>query len=296
MTNLSTYDNVYVALTAISITVGVLLFVALFFIDVVNRIMKRNSNYDYVMKINGVFFKKAVRTMRENQQSKVSNFFQRILFYYLTIFVICCCIFIFWNELLVTQSVDCDVSLDCFPFDVDTNYPLQNYPLTDCTLQSSTNVTVICYQFVFRYVEAIGSVGGVLAFAKLTTNVYVIVISWLLGNSSSTLEKRIKGVLVVLSLCSFVFLPFAVFVAILVVSYISFLKMTVLKTNASAEKFYMYILLFFHLSVITPLVLMLKEIHLIKLISECKTKCKTKSPTPGDQEPTVTEHSNESYI
>lgn len=217
--------------------------------------------------------------------------------YYSTLVLICCCIFIFWSVLLIDESVDCDASLDCFPFDTYTEELLQDYPLNNCTLQSSTNVTVICYKFVFRYVEAIGSVGGVIAFANFHISFYVTIICWMFDDTTSKTEKNIKNILKGLTVVSFLLFPFGGLSGIIVVSEISFLKTAFLPTAANQLKFGVYLTVFLSSSFIVPNVIFFHyKVHEKKSSparSGDQEALSQDAAMPMDQESQVHDHSIE---
>ena len=68
--------------------------------------------------------------------------------------------------------------MDCFPFDADMN-PLQNERIMNCTdFDTGDNVTIICYQLVFKLVDALGLVGGLVAFTQVCIKLLGRVLVW----------------------------------------------------------------------------------------------------------------------
>ena len=79
----------------------------------------------------------------------------------------------------VESQNTCDPDMDCFPFDTDLNWSLQNDPIVNCTdFDTSDNVTIICYQLVFKPVDALGLVGGLLAFTQVSIKLLGHVLVW----------------------------------------------------------------------------------------------------------------------
>ena len=96
----------------------------------------------------------------------------------ITVFFACFFV-VFWGTFLNVESQNtCDPDMDCFPSDTDLN-PLQNEPIINCTdFDTSNNVTIICYQLVFKPVDALGLVGGLLAFTQVSIKLLGRVLVW----------------------------------------------------------------------------------------------------------------------
>jgi len=85
----------------------------------------------------------------------------------------------FWEVFLTDESFTCDPGLDCFPFDASNLSILQNNPIVNCSeFATSDNVTIICYQFVFRYATATGLLGGLLTVTAIGIKVLGGVLIW----------------------------------------------------------------------------------------------------------------------
>ena len=85
----------------------------------------------------------------------------------------------FWGTFLNVESQNtCDPDLDCFPFDTHFN-PLQNDPIVNCTdFNTSENVAIICYQHMFKLVDALGLFGGLLTFTQVSIKLSGRVLVW----------------------------------------------------------------------------------------------------------------------
>ena len=90
-----------------------------------------------------------------------------------------CFLVVFWGTFLNVESQNtCDPDMDCFPFDTDLN-PLRNEPIMNCTeFDTSDNVTIICYELVFKPIDALGLVGGLLAFTQVCIKLLGRVLVW----------------------------------------------------------------------------------------------------------------------
>ena len=105
-----------------------------------------------------------------------------LIFYYI--------FFTFWSVFLLDNSFICDPKLDCFPFHEKNvvwnghNYfhrPLQTSPIVNCSDYESgnkTNVTIICYTFVFNFPTALATAGGLLAITGAGLNKFKAFAVW----------------------------------------------------------------------------------------------------------------------
>ena len=96
----------------------------------------------------------------------------------ITVFFVCFLV-AFWGTFLNVESQNtCDPDLDCFPFDTHFN-PLQNDPIVNCTdFNTSDNVAIICYQHMFKLVDALGLFGGLLTFTQVSIKLSGHVLVW----------------------------------------------------------------------------------------------------------------------
>ena len=103
----------------------------------------------------------------------IPSVFPTITAFFLCFFVI------FWGTFLnVEPQNTCDPDMDCFPFDDDLN-PLQNEPIMNCTdFNTNENVTITCYQLMFQPIDALGLVGGLLAFTQVSIKLLGRVLVW----------------------------------------------------------------------------------------------------------------------
>lgn len=100
----------------------------------------------------------------------VSTRTKRIFFIWLWLIMGQVCIILATLSLVETSS-ECDTSLDCFPFDNETNRALQEEPITDCsTFPPDGDVTIQCYEINLQFVEVLGWLGGTLTVTKYTIN------------------------------------------------------------------------------------------------------------------------------
>ena len=68
----------------------------------------------------------------------------------------------------------CNERLDCFAFNYSRQVtPLTRTPITNCSAYSSSEITIRCFSFTVRFVEAIASSGGVLVLSTLSLNLYL---------------------------------------------------------------------------------------------------------------------------
>lgn len=81
---------------------------------------------------------------------------------------------VFVTVLTVEIGQVCDEKLDCFPF----NYSRQARPLItesiqNCSTYRNNDITIVCFHFTIRLIDALGSSGGVLALTTIGINFYV---------------------------------------------------------------------------------------------------------------------------
>ena len=165
-----------------------------------------------------------------------------VVLFMVVVFVCSCVVVAFWNEFLVEESYSCHQSdVDCFLLD-ENDTPLHQEPLAreNCTefelSESSSNVTLRCFKFVFNYASALGNAGGVLVLASAVMNVQAglwigaSVCGGKLGRSVAIAAIATLNVIVEVAMFA---LPFAVF-------YIPLLQETITKTSRSQVQFFTY--------------------------------------------------------
>lgn len=96
-----------------------------------------------------------------------------------TVLQFLCAFIAFWNTFLTDSNIGCaDDSWDCFPLNKDNGSLLFGYdqPLnaTDCSMfESRSNITILCFKFVFLYAEGLSEAGGLVFALTLGTNLYI---------------------------------------------------------------------------------------------------------------------------
>lgn len=92
------------------------------------------------------------------------------------------CFFLsFWDTFLIENSYTCDPALDCFPIDAE-NDNLQNDPIVNCSdFDTSDNITILCYQFVFKFTAGTAFAGGLLSFTAIGIKLLGSLLVWSLN-------------------------------------------------------------------------------------------------------------------
>ena len=71
----------------------------------------------------------------------------------------------------------CSERLDCFPFNYSRQVtPLTREPIRNCSAYGSGDLSIRCFSFTVRFVEALGSSGGVLVLTTLGLNLYLVLL------------------------------------------------------------------------------------------------------------------------
>ena len=85
---------------------------------------------------------------------------------------------VFMTTLTVEVGSVCNEKLDCFPFNFSKQIkPLIAEPIQNCSLYTTSDaVSIVCYRFTIRFVEALSSSGGVLVLTTLGLSFYVTVL------------------------------------------------------------------------------------------------------------------------
>ena len=85
---------------------------------------------------------------------------------------------VFLSALVVDDSRStCDEKLDCFPFNYSRQAaPLTRDPIRNCSAYAGREISVRCFSFSVRLVEALGSAGGILALTTLGISLYVVLL------------------------------------------------------------------------------------------------------------------------
>ena len=150
----------------------------------------------------------------------------------------------FWNQFLVDSSSQCDPQMDCFAFNASGS--IQESPLmNNCSdYGEDDNYTIECYRFSLRYIDALGSAGGVMALAKAVLSIQTSL--WI-----AFIAKKKKCLMYMVS-CGIVVIAIVVF---LVVFYVPFLRDRILRTSKNYSLFYTYYIMFCCISTFTGPVL-----------------------------------------
>ena len=115
---------------------------------------------------------------------------------------------VFINTLLVQRTMSCDADVDCFLVDISTSFDLSEQDLytTPVSCNNLTDDSVfICYKFQFDLANALAVAGGLITIAKLTINITLSVLSWLMNRQT---EKRNLMVAFIIIFSSFMLCPF----------------------------------------------------------------------------------------
>ena len=109
---------------------------------------------------------------------------------------------VFLTVLTVDIGHVCDERLDCFPFNYSRKArPLNVEPIQNCSMYKSSGISVTCYHFTIRFVEALGSSGGVLALTTLGINFYLALL-FMLARAQCCRKTGLCGcVLLFLMIC-----------------------------------------------------------------------------------------------
>ena len=85
---------------------------------------------------------------------------------------------VFLSALVVDDSRStCDEKLDCFPFNYSRQAgPLTRDPIRNCSAYAGREISVRCFSFSVRLVEALDSAGGILALTTLGISLYVVLL------------------------------------------------------------------------------------------------------------------------
>ena len=101
---------------------------------------------------------------------------------------------LFWNTFTSSVFIGCDPYYDCFPLHASNETPIQTLPLKDCSRYSGNeNVTILCFQLVYKYSEGIGEAGGFLFIMQVIVNllIYITVrIQTIFANAYIEFRKR----------------------------------------------------------------------------------------------------------
>lgn len=109
--------------------------------------------------------------------------------YICTMVALVCSLMMSWSDFLVVQTIGCEASLDCFPFEDETCSSFQNDPLTNCsTFLSNKGITVVCYQYGLDFSVAIARLGGILSAIRFYTHLSTEILHWIFDKPDSDVK------------------------------------------------------------------------------------------------------------
>lgn len=175
------------------------------------------------------------------------------------------CFITFWNVYAVEEAIEgpCIDNFDCFPR-MGGEY-LQEEPVANCSsqfhfesLDSQLNdsnatslpleqdITYNCYRLVFRYAEAFGAAGGILAFTALISKIYFSVLVSIRRSTSNDACDPVRFLLYlfVWSVCIIVIIIF-----LGVNLGVSIIRKTILQTVTGQIQFVMYTVTLFLITI-----------------------------------------------
>ncbi len=101
-----------------------------------------------------------------------------VLQYFFIVFVslVLVSFILFWNTFTSNVFIGCDPHFDCFPLHANNETPIQNNLIQNCSeFTRNENITILCFQLVYRYSEGIGEAGGFLFIMQVITNLLIYV-------------------------------------------------------------------------------------------------------------------------
>lgn len=101
-----------------------------------------------------------------------------VLQYFFIIFIslVLVSFILFWNTFTSNVFFGCDPHFDCFPLHTNNKTPIDTTPLKNCSeFAENENVTILCFQLVYRYSEGIGEAGGFLFIMQVIANLLIYI-------------------------------------------------------------------------------------------------------------------------
>ena len=88
------------------------------------------------------------------------------------------CILSFWNTFLAEATVDqCDHIQDCFLIHRANQTPIETNPIINCNNHPiNEEVSILCFELVYRYSEGLGEAGGFLFSMQVITNILIYIV------------------------------------------------------------------------------------------------------------------------
>lgn len=113
---------------------------------------------------------------------------------------------VFVTSLIVETGWVCDEKLACFPFNYSLQLrPLIRQPIQNCSIYQNNDITIMCFHFTIRFIDALSSSGGILALTTIGLNFYVAFVLTL-AKVKICRSKILRGCLVVLLIGSTILL------------------------------------------------------------------------------------------
>ena len=176
------------------------------------------------------------------------------------------CFITFWNVYAVEEAVGgaCVDNFDCFPRMSAHGEFLQQEPVASCSsfhfksLASQLNdsnatslpleldITYNCYRLIFRYAEAFGAAGGILAFTALISKIYFSVLVSIRRSTNADAYDLVRFLwyLFVWSMCIIVIIAF-----LSINLGVSIIRETILQTVTGQIQFVMYTITLFLIAI-----------------------------------------------
>ena len=172
-----------------------------------------------------------------------------LLFFMAAVFVMLCSFLAFWEIFLIENSFTCTPGLDCFAF--DSHRPISKSSISrNCSsFESLDNITIICYKFVYRYSEGLGTAGGLIVYASFMLKAYAAAYFWFLDlDCSEGICKCFRSWCKAVLICFLSILPTIIWAALLGVSFRvpSFYEM-IIRTNSGAVQFIAFMFTLFYI-------------------------------------------------
>ena len=149
----------------------------------------RNAMRDVVIRANKYFlleFDYSTDLIKENEPHKISYSYTMfgatvkfyVLQYFFIIFLslVLVSFILFWNTFTSNVFFGCDPHFDCFPLHTSNETPIHTISLKNCSeFAENENVTILCFQLVYRYSEGIGEAGGFLFIMQVIVNLLIFI-------------------------------------------------------------------------------------------------------------------------
>ena len=150
-----------------------------------------------------------------------------------------CAAISFWSDLIVEETTQCDVQMDCFALNASTGILQQEIPLMDeCINYKNDGYTIQCFRFVFNYINAIGNAGSVIIVGALVMNVQSAISALIVSSK----RKFAKWVLILY----FIFFSYAPFVVIIFLNINDVIESVVFPTRKAIVQFTAYYVAFMY--------------------------------------------------